>query len=102
VAIARLSTGEIYADYADINEAIGPVQVGSFDLSDEVREKVRSLQMPLTADAARYIISNLGDDAREQMRERGYSYEVRRVGCFVPPTTPRVRRCHRQGHATRG
>jgi hypothetical protein len=45
------------------------------------------LQMPLTADASRYIISHLGDDVREQMKERGYSYEVRRVGCFIPPTT---------------
>lgn len=87
MAIARLSTGEVYANYSDINELVKPVQVGRFSLPEEVGEKINALAKPLTREGADYILSNLDPNAETMMKNAGFSFSYRRVGCYVPPKT---------------
>ena len=87
MAIARLSTGEVYAKYSDINELVSPVQVGGFSLPESFEQKVNSLSMPLTREGADYILTNLDPNAETMMNNAGFSFSFRRVGCYVPPET---------------
>jgi hypothetical protein len=85
MAIARLSTGEVYGEYDDINELVSPVQVGRFEVNEDTKRKVRNMQTPLKGGDAEFILRSLGADVDEQMRSNGFEYAVRRVGCYVPP-----------------
>lgn len=87
MAIARISTGEVYADYSDINKIVGPVQVGRFSLSEEVGQKISNLSMPLTKEGADYIFANFDPDAENIMKNEGFDFAIRKLGCYAPPVT---------------
>lgn len=85
MAILRLSTGKVYAEYVDINELVKPLQVGRFLLPDDVREKVAQLEMPLTRQGADYLFQSLDTDAEKLMERHEFKFRYRRVGCYMPP-----------------
>lgn len=87
MAIARLSTGEVFGSYSDINEVTAPVQVGRFSLPESTKEKIGELTMPLTQEGGDYILSMLDPNAETLMKHEGFSFDYRRVGCYVPPST---------------
>ena len=87
MAIARLSTGEVYANYSHINELVKPVKVGRFSLPEDVKEKINVLSKPLTREGADFILNNLDPNTETMMKNAGFSFSFRRVGCYVPPET---------------
>ena len=97
MAIARLSTGEVYTDYSDINKIVNPVQVGRFSLSEEVKQGVSNLNMPITKDGADYIFANFDPDAENLMKNEGFDFAIRKLGCYIPPVTRGGENVHFQG-----
>ena len=87
MAIARLSTGEVFAHYSDINEITKPLQVGKFSLPASARQKIAGLQKPLTSQGAECILDVLDPNADSIMQREGFEFQYRRVGCYVPPET---------------
>lgn len=87
MAIARFSTGEVYASYSDINRLVAPVQVGRFSFPESLEQKVNELMMPLTREGADLIFDNLDPNAETMMKKAGFDFSYRRVGCYVPPKT---------------
>ena len=87
MAIARLSTGEVYTNYSDINALVKPLQIGRFSFPAEVEQKVNTLTKPLTREGADYILSAIDPAAEDMMKDAGFDFTTRLVGCYVPPTT---------------
>ena len=85
MAIARLSSGEVYANYSDINDLVKPLQVGRFAFSAVVEQKVNALTKPLTREGADYILGAFDPEAESMMKDAGFDFKVRRLGCYVPP-----------------
>ncbi len=83
MAIARLSTGEIYTTYEEINKIVKPMQVGGFNLAEEVSASVSELPMPVQQEGAEYLLKALDQEAVAMTEREGFVY--RRVGCYVPP-----------------
>ena len=59
MAIARLSTGEVFTHYSDINELVKPLQVGRFSFPLEVEQKINALTKPLTKEGVDYILGTV-------------------------------------------
>lgn len=85
MAIARLSTGELYGSHKDINAVIGPTEIGAFKLPLDVSEKIAALQMPVDKHGAEYFLSNFDPEAKAFADAEGFSFQ--QVRCFVPPAT---------------
>ena len=87
MAIARLSTGEVFTHYSDINELVKPLQVGRFSFPLEVEQKINALTKPLTKEGVDYILDAVHSDAESVLEDAGFEFKSRRVGCYVPPET---------------
>ena len=87
MAIARVSTGEVYASYEGINQVVAPLQVGTFDLSAEAKSKLAELPMPLDDDGVKFLFDSLDSDAIAMVENEGFVY--RRAGCLMPPQEDR-------------
>ena len=83
MAIARISSGEIYSTHEEINRVAAPLQVGSFNLPAEVAAKAVGLPMPMQQEGAEFLLENLDAEAVSMAEKDGYVY--RRAGCYVPP-----------------
>ena len=77
MAIARLSTGEVYTKYSDINGLVTPVQVGRFSFPESFEEKVNELEKLLTREGADYILSNLDPNAETIMKDAGFRFAMK-------------------------
>ena len=76
MAIARLSTGEVYTKHSDINGLAAPVQVGRFAFSEELEQGIDKLAIPLTREGADYVLSNFDPDAETMMKDAGFSSQL--------------------------
>ena len=89
MAVLRLSTGEIYVTYEDINARTAPMgmEVGSFPYPESLSTKWANLPKPLTQEALDFAFGELSQNVEGLVKDAGFKYEYRRVGCFVPAKT---------------
>lgn len=81
MAVARLSSGELYGSIDHINAIIGPMEVGKFDLPSDIGSKLASMSMPVSENDASYFVNNWGG-GKKIADDGGYSFQ--QVRCFVP------------------
>lgn len=89
MAILRVSNGSVYATYEDINALTAPMgmEVGSFPYPEAHKTKWASQPRPLTQGALDFALGELSANVEGMVKEAGFKYEYRRVGCFVPART---------------
>ena len=87
MAILRLSTGEVVAGYAEINELIVPagMEVGRFSCPESLEARVKDMEKPLTPEGAGFVFGELSSNVEGVVNDLGFSYSYRRAGVFVPP-----------------
>ncbi len=87
MAILRLSTGEVYTGYSEINELITPtgMEIGRFSYPETLEAKVKAMAKPLNQDGVDLMFGELSSNVEGVVKEVKFNYSYRRAGMFVPP-----------------
>ena len=89
MAILRLSIGEVYATYKDINKIIAPagMTVGRFSYSKSLEAKVAEMPKPLTKESLDLIFGEMSSSVEGMMNDANYRYASCRAAAYIPPKT---------------
>ncbi len=82
MALLRLSNHRVYTTVDAINRIVEPMQIGTFDYPQSVRDVVSRFKHPLSKKDAMYILESLDPKAVEMVTRAGFTH--RRVGNVVP------------------
>ena len=87
MAILRLSTGEVYTGYSDINELIVPagMEVGRFSYPESIEAKVTATAKPLTQDGVDLMFGELSSSVEGMVKDTGFNHSYRRAAVYNPP-----------------
>lgn len=86
MAILRVSNGEVFTTYEDINALTKPIgmTVGSFDYPEGLKAKVLAMPKPLTQEALDFMFGEMSGQVDGLVKDAGFGYAYRRAGAFVP------------------
>ncbi len=89
MAILRLSNGEVYVTYKDINKIIAPagMTVGRFPYPEALEAKVAEMSKPLTKESLDLVFGEMASSVEGILKDANYSYAACRGAVYVPPET---------------
>ena len=89
MAILRLSNGEVYVTYQDINKIIAPagMTVGQFPYPEALEAKVAEMSKPLTKESLDLVFGEMASSVEGILKDANYSYAACRGAVYVPPET---------------
>ena len=87
MAVLRVSTGEVYANYSDINKLIMPLgmEVGRFSYPEHLEARVASIAKPLTQEGVDFMFGELSSSVEEMVNNGDFNYAYRRAAVYIPP-----------------
>lgn len=88
MAVLRLSTGQIYTTYKEINEILAPagMTVGKFDYSESLQEKVATMDMALPTESLNLLFGEVADAVEGVVLAEEFKVACKRAGAGVPIT----------------